>query len=992
MIGQDEQAPALSVASETLEDVPTTLTSPGFVGRVPELAELDEALAAAEAGRHVTMLVGGEAGVGKTRLVTEFAAAAGERGARVVFGQCVELGEDGLPFAPIAGALRDLAGQLGTEELLDMAGPGRTMLPSLLPELGTSVGRIDEGRGRLFEVVTVLLERAAAQRPLVLVIEDLHWADGSTRHLLQFVVRALSSARVLLVGTYRSDEIHRRHPLRPFLAELDRVRGVRRIDMPRLSEAEVAQQLAGIFTHEPAQRVVTTVFDRSEGIPFFVEELARASVDDNCPPLPDTLRDLLLVRTEELSETAQDVLRLLATGGVRVGDALLSAVADMDGERLEGALREAVSANIIRVDGDAYAFRHALLREVLHDDLLPGAHERLHIRYAETLESQPGLVETSRAPIEIAHHWYSAHNQERAFAAYIKAAEETRRSYAHGETVRMLERALELWDRMPDPEAVAGTDRPGLFRRASRAAEDAGDQERSLALIEAALAETAGVADVVRLAELLGQKSKLLSELGRPGATEIVEQGLVLLAAGPPSHAKAQLLSQLASRHMLDGRFGDAVRVADEAWLAADAVGADEVKARVLNIRGPCLIHSGHVADGLAIFEGDVADDTLATLMLTSSPQVRVGVQVNYSDALNLLGRYAEAADVARGGIEKAAEVGLGRGHGAMLAGNAAEPLLALGQWDEAERLIDATLELDPPIRHVWHLLTLQVWLRLWQGNLDAAKAALAELRSRQAGRIPDAQYRVPMARIDAEIALAKGDLDGAWQHVAGSLDDTSSPGYLLPLCAVGAAVLGAMQRSRQAFPAADARRIRDVVAGIGDWGASYVWRAFVDAELADNDAGVWQVAIDAVDKAEGPAHLSAYARYRLGGALVAAGDRVGAADAMRDAAAAADALGSGLIRREVFDLARRAGVRLLNEVPASADPDDGKPRLTVREGEVLRLVAAGRSNREIGEELFISAKTASVHVSNILAKLEVSSRVEAAAVAHRDGLLNPAA
>jgi ATP/maltotriose-dependent transcriptional regulator MalT len=985
VIGQDEQAPALSVASETLEDVPTTLTSPGFVGRVPELAELDEALAAVEAGQHVTMLVGGEAGVGKTRLVTEFAATATERGARVVFGQCVELGEDGLPFAPIAGALRELAGQLGTEELLDMAGPGRTMLPSLLPELGTSLGRIDEGRGRLFEVVTVLLERAAAQRPLVLVIEDLHWADGSTRHLLQFVVRALRSARVLLVGTYRSDELHRRHPLRPFLAELDRVRGVRRIDVPRLSEAEVAQQLAGIFTHEPAQRVVTTVFDRSEGIPFFVEELARASVDDNCPPLPDTLRDLLLVRTEELSETAQDVLRLLATGGVRVGDALLSAVADMDGERLEGALREAVSANIIRVDGDTYAFRHALLREVLHDDLLPGAHERLHIRYAETLESQPGLVETSRAPIEIAHHWYSAHNQERAFAAYIKAAEETRRSYAHGETVRMLERALELWDRMPDPEAVAGTDRPGLLRRASRAAEDAGDQERSLALIEAALADDIDESDVVRLGELLLQKAKLLSELARPGATEIVEQALVLLAASPPSTAKAQALVQLASRHMLDGRFDDALRIGDEALQLAEKVDAAAVASRVLSIRGPSLIHSGHVAEGLAAFDRErrlVTDDQFA----------KVRGKINYSDALHLLGRYREAADIASHGIEKAAEVGLQRAHGAMLAGNAAEPILALGEWDEAERLIDATLELDPPIRHAWHLLTLRAWLRLWQGDVDGAEATLAELRSRQAGRFPDPQYRVPVARIDAEIAVARGNLAGAWERVAGSLGEPVGPGYLLPLAAVGAAVLGAMRRDGLALPEDSEQTIRDLLDGIGDWGPSDVWRAVVDAELGAGDPGLWREAIDAVSKAEGPAHLSAYARFRLGGALVGAGDRAGAGDALRDAAAAADELGSGLIRREVFDLARRAGVRLLDEVRALGDPDDGAPRLTAREREVLRLVAAGRSNREIGEELFISAKTASVHVSNILAKLEVSSRVEAAAVAHRDGLLNPAA
>jgi len=984
-----QRAPALSVAGATMGDVSTTLVSPGFVGRVPELAELSDALDAAKDGQPVTVLIGGEAGVGKTRLISEFADRAAEDGARVVVGQCVELGEDGLPFAPIAAALRDLADQLGVETLLELAGPGRDMLPSLLPEIGASVLRVEEGRGRLFEVVAILLERVAADRPLLLVVEDLHWADGSTRHLLQFIVRALSSARVMLAVTYRSDEIHRRHPLRPFLAELDRVRGVRRVAVPRLTEPEVAEQLAEIFAHEPVPRVVTTVFNRSEGIPFFVEELARASIDDSCPPLPDSLRDLLLVRTEQLSESAQDVLRLLATGGVRVGNALLSAVADMDGPDLEAALREALSANIITVDGDAYAFRHSLLCEVLHDDLLPGAHERLHVRYAEALEKRPDLVSANRAPIEIAHHWYAAHDQERAFAAYLTAAEQTRRAYAHGETLRMLERALELWHRMPDPAAVAGSSRAGLLRRASRAAEDAGEPERSFALIEAALAEpdVAGGtdADVVRLASLLGQKAKMLGELGRPGAAAIIEQGLVLVAASPPSVEKAQLLAQLAARHMMDGRFADADRVAREALTTADAVDADDVKARALNVRGPALIHSGHVAEGLAVFEHERE-------VVGDNPLTLVGFHINYSDALHLLGRYAEAAEVARSGMQKATEIGLERGLGAMLAGNAAEPLLALGEWAEAEKLISRTLELDPPYRHAWHLLTLQAWLQLWRGDISGAEETLADLRDRQAGRLVDPQYRVPGARIGAEIALAKGDLSAAWDDVVGALDEAAGPGYLLPLCAAGAAVLGAMRRSGLDVPDADVGKVRDAVEGIGEWGTSKEWRAVVAAELAGDDPGSWRDVMDAVRDAEGPVHLAVYARFRYGGALLATGERAAAVDELRNTAAAADDLGSGLIRRGINDLARRAGVRLVAEVADELEPGDGLATLTSREREVLRLVAAGRSNRQVGEELFISAKTASVHVSNILAKLGVSSRVEAAAMAHREGLVEDAA
>jgi DNA-binding CsgD family transcriptional regulator/tetratricopeptide (TPR) repeat protein len=957
--------------------VTTTLISPGLVGRAAEFKQLRDAFAAATEGRPTTVLLGGEAGVGKTRLVTEFAAEAAEGGARVVAGQCVELGEDGLPFAPIAGALRDLADQLGVEELLELAGPGRDVLPSLLPELGAGATAVAEGRGRLFEVVTVLLEQVSADRPLLLVVEDLHWADGSTRHLLQFVVRALGSARVALVMTYRSDDVHRRHPLRPFLAELDRVRGVHRVDLPRLSEDEVGEQLAGILGQAPAPRVVAKVFRRSEGVPFFVEELARAGVEESSPPLPDSLRDLLLVRVEQLSDPALDVLRSLATGGVRVEDALLSAVTELAEPSLEAALREAVSSNIIRVDGNAYEFRHALLREVLHDDLLPGAHARMHIRYAETLEQHPELVTTGLAAVEIAHHWYAAHEQERAFAAYLRAAEQTRRAYAHGETLRMLERALELWHRMPEPEAVADIDRAGVLRRAARAAEDAGEQERALALVKAALAEPAVRADVLRRANLVDLKAKLLDNLGQPAALAVLNEALDLVPVSPPSAARARLLSQLATRHMLADRHAAAIEVAEEAIVAARAAGATDAEARAHNVLAPSLIHSGQVEKGLAVYDREQE-------IAVEDPRLLVVYHINYSDSLNLLGRYADAARVARNGIERATDLGLARSLGAMLAGNTAEPLLALGQWDEAEQLITRTLELDPPDIHTFHLMRLQAWLLLWRGDIAGAVTVLDELSVLQTGRVSNSQYTMPITQTAAEVALAQGDPAAAWQHVSGALDLPASPGYRLPLLAAGAAALGAMLRSDLPVPDVDVSRLRSAVESIGDWGPAAVWGAVIDAELAGDDPAAWQAAWSVVGAADGPAHLVGYTRYRHGSALAAAGERAEAAEVLRDAAVAANRLGAGLVRGWISDLARRTGIRLLDQVngPTMAS-------LTPRELEVLRLVAAGRSNREIGDELFISAKTASVHVSNILAKLGASNRVQAAAIAHRDGLLD---
>jgi DNA-binding CsgD family transcriptional regulator/tetratricopeptide (TPR) repeat protein len=963
--------------------VATSHLSPSFVGRGFELRALTSALAGAADGQASAVLIGGEAGVGKSRLIQEFAREAEISGARVILGQSVELGGDGLPFAPIAGALRDLSGQLGPHRLVELAGPGGSMLPTLLPELGESTGTQPDGRGRLFEVVTVLLERASVDRPLVFVVEDLHWADASTRDLLRFAIRALDGARVLMIASYRSDEVHRRHPLRPFLAELDRVRAVRRLDVPRLSQTEVGEQLTGIFGSKPSPGVVGKIFSRSEGIPFFVEELARAGVDGQHGSLPDSVRDLLLVRVEQLSPSTQEVLRVLSAGSAKVDDALLSAVVDLDQIELEAALREAVSANLIRVEGQAYAFRHALLREVLHEDVLPGKHARLHTKYAEVLESRPELVGDGSAAVAIAHHWYAAHEHERAFAAYIRAADDTARAYAHAETLRLLERALELWHRMPEPEATAGSSRARLLQRAARAAEDAGEMERSLALAKEGLAEPAVEDDLEVYGALLYQRVHMLKSLGRPVALDAANDALAKIPESPPTAARARLLNQLAAAHMMDGRFSVGIPMAQQAAELAAAAGDAEVMMRAYNILGPSYVHNDEMEAGFAAFEK-------ARQLAQADPRLTVGYQINYSDALNLLGRYAEAVELARSGIAQAAEIGMARSFGAMLAGNAAEPLISLGQWAEAGRLIKDAIDLDPPPRHMWHLLTLFAMLKLLKGDLESARELLGEVQARQAGRAIDSQYAVPRAHVEAQLAVAEGDLETAWSHVVAGLERTASAGYELPVLTTGALIISRLARSGLPAPAGGVAMIQSAVDRIGDWGSAHVWRSVIEAELAGgvgDSVEHWRTAIRTVDEAEGPVHLRPYARYRLAGSLITADDRSAATEVLRDAAERASRLGAGLLHQWIVELARRAGIRLLDQVSSS-----GAVGLTSRELEVLRLVAAGLSNREIGGELFISAKTASVHVSNILAKLGVSSRVEAAAIAHRDGLLGDAA
>ena len=987
----------LSVADGRMNDVVVHVSrTVGLVGRERQLADLRAAHATACAGEPVTVLVGGEAGIGKTRLTEEFVAEAVAGGARAVAGQSVPLDGEGPAFAPLVGALRGLHAEFGAQRLLELAGPGGDALAGLVPELGVPPEQGPEGRGRLYEVVTSLFERVAAERPLVVVLEDLQWADSPTRDLLRFLVRGVRDAQLTVLVTYRSDELHRGHPLRPLLAELDRLRQVRRVDLPRLDADEVVLQLRELLGRPPERSHADRVVRRSEGIPFFVEELAHA---DGCGELPGSLRDLLLVRVEPLSEDTQRLLRLMSAAGNRVDHSVLEIVADEQSGPLETALREAVSAGVIVVEGDGYAFRHALLREALHDDMLPGEHARMHARYAQALEAHPELMPNTPTAAEVAHHWYSAHDVERAFAWSLTAAAELVRGYAHATAQQLLERALELWDQVAEPERVAGSDRLDLLNRAATEAYAAGEFERTLALVKEGLRLVDRSADPVRAGWLLARLGQVRNRLGRPGGVEALAEARELIPA-EPSPQRAEALDWLATRLMLEWRFDEFLEVADEAERVGTVLGLDRIVASARITRGTAWGLMGDVERALA--ELRRAGPTAA-----AEPDQLHRYFVNLSDCYTLVGRYRDAVDVATEGYEHARGRGRKRTSGVALAGNAAEPMLALGDWDRAERMIARGLDLVPPPHHERHMIGLRAWLDLWRGDVDAAVAAVERLRAGMSRRVVLPQDSRLVARLDAEVALARGDAGRAWAAVTGETGEIGEtgetgetgehvravvPGYDLPLAFAGAQALGARLRAADDTDAAraDSEWLRAFVARSAAGWPVVIWTALVDAELAGDggtDVAAWEAALAALRAAEGPVHLVPYAGYRLGRALVEAGHRDRALDTLRQAAAAADALGASLFRDRIGAFSRQTHLPLVAGVPTPAGPSG----LTMREHEVLRLVAAGRSNREIGEELFISAKTASVHVSNILAKLGVSGRGEAAAIAHRDGLLDTA-
>ena len=1000
--------------------------SPLFVGRGAELATLTKALKRAGEGLPQALLVGGEAGVGKTRLLEEFQCSA-SGAATVAVGGCLEVGAEGLPYAPFATILRRLHRELGGE--LEAAAEGHeSSLARLLPDFGEAAPEAHDefARARLFEHTALLFERLAAERTLVLAVEDLHWSDRSTRELLAYLIRTLQQARVVILGTYRSDDLHRRHPVRPYLAELERLRTVQRLELPRLAQREVARQLAGIMRPSvPDRDLVNRIYARSEGNPFFVEELAVSY--QQCPRgLTDSLRDLLLVRVEALPEDTQGILRVLAVGGSAVEHALLAAVTGLPEEELADNLRAAVGANIIQpsADVDGYRFRHALVREAVSDDLMPGERSRINRRYATALAAGPDLVCRDQATARLADYWYHAHDAARALPAALEAGREARRRNAFAEQLGMLERAIELWDDAPEEvlSAVRAYDwaeetyppcacDPGactedcdrlrltdVLAEATVAARLSGEHDRGLRFVKRALRIVDEDRDPDRAAWFLMQRGRATRYNNGAPVTEDVKHALRLLEGRGPSAVLADTLNRWAC----DGMLGEATRDHLETARRAVAI-AREVGARSTEVHAQLTLGMLHAAFGEYQEGTRVLDEVSEQACETDDIDLLCRIHINLSSYHLQLGRGREAVAAARKGLALVRRNGMTAYNGTIMLGNLAESLMYLGELDEAGRLLEEELFGAGQDAHRDFLKRLRGDLALLRGDVDAAAGYLAAASCSQTFWQP--QKFLPTSSLAVRIATRTGRFAEARTALLTVLDQGLAPGHereiweLLTHAAAAEADaygLPAMEPGR----AEALDRIRRAAAGLtGGVPLFAAWSRLLDAELAraerrDTPAD-WLAAAEALRVSEQP-YPRALALLRAAESLAVAGERERASAAAAAATELAEIQGDAQLIQLIRQLTDRARLRPAEGAEPAGAPAAGAAApgpaaeeapafgLTPREQDVLRLVALGWSNRQIATELYISPKTASVHVSNILAKLEVAGRGEAAAMAHR--------
>ncbi len=970
------------------EQVPRPLAP--LVGRDVELAELHRTLDGAVKGAAGAAIVGGDAGMGKTRLLLEVTQAAQERGFRTMIGHCVDLGEAPPPYLPFSEAFARLAAE--EPDVVEALLAEHPAIARLLPGRTTAGAEVDRlERGELFESVLGALGRLAATQPVVMLVEDLHWADQATRDLLGFLFTRLRRERLALLASFRSDDLHRRHPLRPVLAEWARLPAVSRIQLERLATDEVRTLVHAIHPEPLPESDLASIVSRAEGNAFFTEELVAATEQCNdAAHLPWQLADLLLVRLDRLSDDARGIVRLAAVAGRRVSHDMLAKVSDLPPRRLDAALRDAIDAHVLELtsSGRGYVFRHALVAEAVYDDLLPGERVRLHTEYAAALADDP-----NRSRAELARHALASHDLDTAYLASVEAGDAALAVAAPQDALAHYELALEVAPRT----TVAPTDRADLVLAFVDAAEGAGRWQRGADLAREMLADLPPDASDESQAKLL--YALVRGSLGGEIDAEVRNAStaaLRLIPEDPPTVLRARLLAQYARVASLQGLEVDSERSAREALEIAERLGdqptVNDAQATLAGFerrRGDpeAAARLLQVVIFRAQRAGDVATELRSRFSLGSLHHEIGDLPAAQADFEQVVARAAETGRPWESfGLHSRAMVGLLR--------------YSRGDWAGARAVLDTTGQRPPDLAKAL-LDALNAVVRAAQGDTSV----LAVVRGLRPFFEREGRICLNSSAAAMELYEQAADVDAAARLMDETVEVMAklwlTPWYLgrIELSARAVAVLCAAAASapadaRPALAEAGRRYVEGGRASaenglpqgrkMGIEGVAWLarleaewarlrWLTDVDAPTADELVEHWQRTVAAFDY--GNETQLARSRARLAGVLRAVGRSAESAEQAALARTAAKAMGAAPLLAE---LATLGGQRRSADGPVRP----GLKGLTDRERDVLALLVEGRTNRQIAAQLFISDKTASVHVSNILAKLGVRSRGEAAALA----------
>jgi len=979
----------------------------------------------AKAGTVGTVLIGGEAGVGKTRLLAEFQAGVVPAGVRVLEGGCVDLGDAARPYDPFVAALRPWLRSLPPSEFERIVGPARSAVLQLIPDL--DVGGAGEAsvvdpasatQSTLYLQVLGLIERIAADSVTVIALEDLHWSDRSTRDLLRFLVRNLNQGRVMVIGTYRTDELDERHPFLTLLAELGRSGKVDRFELAPFTHNEVRDQLAGILGHPPDHPLVARLHDRGGGNAFFTEELL-AVAQPGQERIGLTLRDTLLARVGALSTSSRDLLRVVAIAGQSARHDVLATVTRMAQRQIAAALREATDRHLLLAgDNEVMQFRHNLVREAVHDELLPGERLALHAAVAAAVDALQGNADMDAAVAsELAHHWYEARDTGQALPALLRAGRAAERVFAFGNAFAQFHLALSLWP--PTTPTIDGMTRQSLRLRTAEAAALTGAYDRAISLVVAALDVDATLEpDAMRTGALLERLAVYHLGSGNPDAAQPVAlRALDLLPADPPSVARAQAQGILAHALGLQCHFDESDRFAGEALASARLVGSAEAEIRALGCIGRNAAAVGDAASGVRTLR-----QALDLARSVSDVSGAAEISIELALALHWAGDLDGACQVADEAIAESTRWGA-EGFGIALRAIRGLSAFRLGRWDEASAWVAGALERGAVGSPGVMAHGAQALIDLGRGRLDSAAEHLEIVLLMCQNFTATAYGWTDLYSSIALLSIARGQPSEAIDSVRESLARSAQPerDVQMRVCH-RLAIRAAADLAEMARPLGDSAGLVEAL-GIGrefearlDDHAVLVRAlpgggdphldldvALAKAELSRvlgrSSAEAWATAAAAADELQHP-HDAAYSRFREAEALLLArGSRSAAQEAAEEAHRIASELGAAPLQLEVEQLAIRSRLDLVRR-PAAPQRASGASlvgrggpfRLTPREQDVLERLTLGRTNREIAADLFISEKTASVHVSNIKSKMGANGRAEIAAIAVRLGLVSESA